>query len=324
VKFWHKRAKQLARCVIAIGILCLITPVLAAAAIRPPITAIAVTPNKAAVVVGSQSGVEVRSWPSLEQVTTLPTELANIHDLAFSPDGKILAVGGGHPAVEGGVELFRWPAKELIRRVNPHDDAVYAVSWRPDGKELMLASGDNRLSVVAVSMESATRYLEGHSRAVLTVAYLPEGAGALSGGVDQTIRVWELPLGTTQRTLANHTQSVNDLKVRPSDQSQSLPMVASASEDRTVRFWQPTIGRLVRFARLDSQPLALAWDHNGQILWAACRDGRLRAIDPENAVVVQDLPAIDGLAYAVAISPDGGLLVGGSNGQLERIVVRAK
>jgi WD40 repeat protein len=251
----------------------------------------------------------------------LPTELANVHDLAFSPDGKVLAVGGGHPAVEGGVELYRWPEKELIRRVNPHDDVVYAVAWRPDGREVILASGDHRLSVVGVSLDTSARYLEGHSRAVLTVAYLPNDASSLSGGVDGTIRVWDISRGATLRTLANHTRTVTDLKVRPSDDSQPNSMIVSAGEDRTVRFWQPTIGRLVRFARLDSPALALAWSHDGQLVWAACRDGRVRAVDPSGAAVVKELPAVDGVAYAIAIAPGENLLVGGSDGQLRRIAV---
>jgi WD40 repeat protein len=324
--YWRKamaKREKISQRLVATGVWWFIGLAQATAATLPPITAIAVTPDKAAVVVGSQSGVEVRSWPSLVRVAELPTELANVHDLAFSPDGKVLAVGGGHPAVEGGVELYRWPEKELIRRVNPHDDAVYAVSWRPDGKELTLASGDHRLSVVAVSTEPATRYLDGHSRAVLAVAHLPNGTGAVSGGVDQTIRVWQLSLGTTQRTLANHTRDVTDLEVRPSGGSQAIPEVASASEDRTVRFWQPTIGRLVRFARLESPPLALAWSHDGQVVWAACRDGRVRGVDPETTAVVKEVAAVDGVAYAIAIAPDENLLVGGSDGQLRRVAVKS-
>jgi WD40 repeat protein len=323
VKAWLDDFKLPSRC-IAVAVWCLIVSANAAAETLPPITAIAVTPDKTAVVVGSQAGVEVRSWPSLERLAALPTELANVHDLLFSPDGKTLVVVGGHPAVEGGVELYRWPEQELLHRATPHDDVVYAVAWRQDGQELALVSGDNRVSVLTVEKEPAARHLEGHSRAILAVAYLPDDGGLLSGGVDHSIRLWDIAKRTTQRTLANHTRTVNDLKLRPNANSRSLPLLASAGEDRTVRFWQPTIGRLVRFARLDSPPSALVWETHGQVLWAACRDGRVRAIDPETAAVVKDLPAIHGVAYAVAIAPDENLLVAGSNGQLRHVVVRSQ
>jgi WD40 repeat protein len=249
----------------------------------------------------------------------LPTELSNIHDVEFSPDGKQLVASGGQPAAEGIVELYAWPSRELIRRASPHDDVIYAIAWRPDGQELSLASGDRQISLMSVAATAHVRYLEGHSRAVLAVAYLHGDVELLTGGIDQSIRCWDVPAGTTRRTLTNHTRAVHDLKVRPTTDSQSLPLVASAGADRTVRFWQPTIGRLVRFARLESEPLAIVWSLDGRRLWAACRDGHVRAIDPESATVTNDLPAIEGVAYALCAAPDGSILVGGNDGQFLRI-----
>jgi WD40 repeat protein len=276
-------------------------------------------PENNAVVVGSQAGVEVRTWPEFERIATLTTELVNVHDLAFSPDAKLLAVAGGEPGAEGTVELYRWPERKLVRRASVHDDVIYAAAWRGDGKELALASGDQRVGLLPLAVDSSPRYLEGHSRAVLTVTFLGGDRDLLSGGLDASIRLWDTSAGATRRTLTNHTRAVNDLKVCPNIATSALPMIATASDDRSVRFWQPTIGRLVRFARLESAPLALAWSSDGSLLSAACRDGHVREIDPASAAVTRDLPAIDGVAYALALAPDGSMLVGGSNGQL-RIV----
>lgn len=302
--------------VVLVGTLFL-APLVRAAA--PPITAIAFTPDHSAVVIGSQAGLKVRSWPALEPVETLPTELTNIHDLTFSPDGKTLVVVGGIPAEYGTVELFRWPDRELIRRFSPHDDLIYAVDWRSNSQAFALASGDQRMSLHAIASTESKQMLEGHSRGVLAVALLPDGK-VLTAGVDATIRLWDTNDGTSLRTFTNHTRPINDLKRRPTNDSNALPMVASCSDDRTVRFWQPTIGRLVRFARLDSTPLAIAWTGDGRMLWAACRDGRVRAVNPENAAVEHDLPAIDGPAYSLAVASDGSLVVAGSNGQFRRVV----
>ena len=66
--------------------------------------------------------------------------------------------------------------------------------------------------------------------------------------MDQSLRVWDQSSGAIVRVLDNHTDEVRDLAPRP--RGEGLPMIASAAADRTVRLWQPTIGRLVRFARL--------------------------------------------------------------------------
>src|SRR5262245_19204161 len=79
------------------------------ASAAPPVTALALTPDGKSVVVGSQAGLEVRTWPELERVRTLATELPHVHDLVFAPDGKTLAAVGGAPAQSGMVELYRWP-----------------------------------------------------------------------------------------------------------------------------------------------------------------------------------------------------------------------
>jgi WD40 repeat protein len=284
-----------------------------------PITAVVFTPDGKEVVAGSQAGLEVRSWPALERIATIPTELVDIHDLAFSPDTTTLAVAGGQPGVEGTVEFFAWPQRELVRRVSPHDDVVYGISWRSDGKELALASADGRVGLLNFPVESTARYLEGHSRAVLAATFLDKDRGLLSAGVDTSLRQWEVPRRTARRVLSNHTGAINDLKIRPNSASDSEAIVASASDDRTVRFWQPSVGRLMRFARLESAALALAWPADGSVVWAACKDGRLRGIDPMDASVRSDLGAISGIAYSVAVAPDGRILVAGSNGQLKII-----
>ena len=88
----------------------------------------------------------------------------------------------------------------------------------------------------------------------------------------------------------------------------------------TVRLWQPTIGRMVRFTRVDAAPLAICWLPNGTQLVVSCTDGHVRWIDPDDARIIKNQPALDGWAYAIAAHPtDGSLAVGGRNGQLVRL-----
>src|SRR5207249_3895078 len=99
-------------------------------AAKPPVTALAFAPDGKSVLVGSQAGLEQRSWPTLDHVRTLPTALAHVHDLAFAPDGKSLAAVGGAPAKKGTIELYSWPEGKLSRSASTGKDLLLAVDWR--------------------------------------------------------------------------------------------------------------------------------------------------------------------------------------------------
>ncbi len=297
-------------------------PLPAAPAESPPVTAVAFAPDGKSVVVGSQSGVEVLSWPDLKPVRKLGGKLPHVHDLAFSPKGDVLAAAGGAPAEEGAVEFFAWPRGDLLRREPAHADVVHAVTWSADGRLWATASADRTCRVHDAATAKLIRAFEGHSRPVLALCFTPDGKHVVSAGVDQSLRVWDARTGREVRALENHTGPVHALAVRPAPAGEAPPTVASASADRTVRLWQPTTGRMVRFARLPSAPLCLAWTADGTRLLAGCADGRLRGIDPDTAEVCVDEAGLDGRPHALAVSPRGdAVLLGGENGRLRRLAL---
>ena len=160
--------------------------------------------------------------------------------------------------------------------------------------------------------------------AVLAVVFLPGDKQLVTAGVDETLRIWDAGSGKPERILSNHTRPVNGLAVRPTTDPSAPPLVASVSDDRTVRLWQPTLGRMVRFARLPSEPRAVAWTTDGASILAACKDGQLRVIDPETVEVRTTFPAVEGVAYSLAVAPDGSVLIGGQGGQVKRLQISTR
>jgi WD40 repeat protein len=293
----------------------------ATSAAEPPVTAIAFAPDGRFVVVGSQAGLTVHRWPDLKQHKKLDTKIVNVHDLAFSPNGRSLAVAGGTPSEAGFVEVFAWPNGNSSSLFKGHEDSVLAVAWK-NNSTFATVSLDHEVAVWDVKTQKRVQRLKGHSRGVSDVCFLRTGNLLVSGSLDQNLRVWNTKSEEMIRTLNNHTKEIHQLALRPV--ATGLPMIASVSGDRTVRFWQPTIGRMVRFAQLNSIPLAVVWLRDGSHVAVAATDGHVRLIDPDTVEILQDIPAVDGWAYSLGVHPtDGSLLVGGRNGQLKRIVLEA-
>jgi WD40 repeat protein len=286
----------------------------------PPITAAAFTPDGKLVLLGSQDGIEVRSWPELKPDSPLKSDLSHVHDLAFAPDGKTFLAAGGSPAEVGSVEVFDWVTKKRRHRIELGKDLVYKVAWSPDGSRWAAACADGLCRVVvAESGKEEVRYA-GHSRAVLAVAFLPDGKTIASAGVDQTVQVWEAKTGKPIRTLDNHVAAVNDLAVRPNGEMETPSTIASVSDDRTVRLWHTTTGRLLRFAKLDSPPRAVVWTNDGSRVVVACADGSLRKLDPDTLELVGEKANLGGRAYTLVPNIDGkSFLLAGESGRVKKV-----
>ena len=293
-------------------------------AAEPPITSLIFAPTGNAVIAGSQSFMTVHEWPSLKIKRKVPTSLVLIQSLAFSPDGQKLAVAGGTPSETGVVEIRSWPEGDLLAVHEGHEDTVQSVAWIDD-KTFVTGALDHEIGIWGVGLEKPIRHLRGHSKGVTAIQVIDGGSLIVSGALDQNIRVWKVKTGELVRTLNNHTRQVNELKTQPLEQGQDsgvrrLPMIASVSNDRTVRLWQPTIGRLVRFCRIDALPLALTWGPQGEWLAVACDDGHVLGINPDTMEVAARVSVNDAWLYAIATHPtDRSLAVGSRQQGLQRL-----
>lgn len=305
--------------IVATLLLLLPTAITAIAADAPPITAATFSSDGKQVLLGSQQGVEIRSWPELKTASGPKTDLLHVHDLCFSPDGQMLLVAGGSPGEGGTVEIWDWPKRERLNRAELHSDVVYRAAWFPSGKEFVTASADGTCRIVTLEKLETRLTYSGHSRPVLSTSFSGDGKYIASVGVDQTLQFWDASSGELVRKFDNHLATINDVAVKTTTVEKPL-VVATASEDRTVRFWQPTIGRLMRFARLPSAPRCIVWTPDGSHLLAGCNDGRVQTIDPDTAEVLSETPLLQGRVHVIALTQVGSAgIAAGENGQVQSI-----
>jgi len=181
--------------------------------------------------------------------------------VAFSPDGKTLAVG----TASSGIRLWDTATgKVLPGEFKDHLNSFMALSFSPDGK--MLAVGgypnaggfDSRVHLLEVATGKELQTLRGHSNCVRAVAFSPNGRWLASGGFDQTVRLWEIHarLASPCHEFRGHTAEIASLAFSPDGQR-----LASGSHDSTALIWDVTglTGGQTRTARLNPKALTACW-----------------------------------------------------------------
>ncbi|KAJ5819444.1 hypothetical protein N7474_005035 [Penicillium riverlandense] len=97
-------------------------------------------------------------------------------------------------------------------------------------------------------------------------------------------------------------------------------LLASGSNDKTVRLWDPATGALQQTLEGHSDSVrAVAFSPDGRLLASGSGDKTVRLWDPATGALQQTLEGHSGWVWAVAFSPDGRLLASGSRDKTVRL-----
>ncbi|MGH7495081.1 MAG: caspase family protein [bacterium] len=164
-----------------------------------------------------------------QQLWCSPGILSDINDIAFSPDGKLLAIAGN----DGTVRLGDMQTGVEHHALHGHNHSVMAVAFSPDGRWLASASLDSTIRLWEVTSASHVQTIVGTRGGVLSLAFSPDGKWLASAAGDSVIRIWNFLKGQPGSIIRN--QSMGALqRVAYSPDGRYL---ASASADQTVRVW---------------------------------------------------------------------------------------
>lgn len=163
--------------------------------------------------------------------------------VAFSPDGKCLATGGGDKEIQIWDVFTSTPAVDPLKG---HKHWVQVLSWSPDGAQLASGSRDGGLFLWKhkdYTGFSGTN-LKGHSNYLSHVAWEPVHVNEacdrfVSASKDTSLRVWKSGAGL-QFTLSAHQACVTCVKWGGQGR------IYSSSQDKTVIVWDATNGSPVQ------------------------------------------------------------------------------
>jgi dipeptidyl aminopeptidase/acylaminoacyl peptidase len=204
------------------------------------------------------------------QVATAKQQAAPITALAFSQDGKQLAVAAG-----GRVELRRSPNGRARKTLAGLPGKVNAVHFSPDGKQLVAAGGipglNGAASLWEVRSGKRVREFAGHRDTLFDAEFSPDGSLLATAGYDRAIRLWQVADGKLLRTIAGHNGAVFDLAF-----DLSGTVLASASADQTVKLWRVADGlRLDTLNQPQGELNAVIFTPDGRHILAAGADKRI-------------------------------------------------
>jgi WD40 repeat protein len=263
------------------------------------------------------SGV-VKVWDASAgtEVQTIPAHPIAVKALAYSADGKRLATGGQDAVVK----VFDATTGKEERQFFGHSGPITGVAFSADGNRLASSSFDQTAKVWRLDVPDDANFpgahepvtFKEHKLPVLGVAFNDENGGHLlasvggepgspSGGGE--VKVWNSFGGGEEFSLKGHTRGVRAVAYR----SDGAALV-TASDDGTVRVWDA--GQRAGAQRMFGRFVAVSPD--GRRIATAGTDQAVRVWDVRTGKQLLIIQGHAGPVQAVAFSPDGTKLVGGT------------
>jgi RNA polymerase sigma factor (sigma-70 family) len=284
-------------------------------------------------------GGEIKLWDG-----TTGKELATFNRakgavLAYSRDGKTLAVAGGfekhrYPVpvsaygkpigAAGGwrITLLDVATGEEMGALRGGDSLVRSVAYSPDGRTLALAFGAGMIQLLDVATGKARAALEGQTHRANSVVFSPDGKTLAAGNGDGTIQLWNATTGKELALLRGLRGPVNSVVFSPDGKTLASGSGALLDPARPwdrrdageVRLWDVATGTEKSTLKGHTVPvLSVAYSPDGKTLASSSHDNTIKLWDATTGKELATLKGHTAWVIVVVFGRDGKTLASGSH-----------
>jgi WD40 repeat protein len=246
----------------------------------------------------------VRQWQGTGALLrTLQKHTKPLWSVSISPDGKTIASGGNDTSIN----LWQQDG-QLLNTLQGHQRTIYSVSFSPDNKWIISASSDGIVNFWERNTGRLLKTFTGDQQALNGAVMNHEGILLATFGSshnDHHINLWKIDRNLhilPHAQLKAHTQNIWVVSFHG-----QLPILASASDDGSIKLWDTKSGKLIRSID-NAHPngvLALAFLPDGKTIASAGKDRRLNLWDIDTGANRLSLEVADSWIYGIAVHPNG-------------------
>ena len=253
------------------------------------------------------------------QVPTEPptyTQAPVITAISYSPDGKLLAVGGYKEIL-----LHNTDSSGIAARLLGISDRIHSLHFTPDGKRLVAVGGTparfGEVQVWDVAARKLERSIKSTDDTLFGGALSPDGARVVFGCADKTVRMVEIATGKELFKAGHHEDWVLDavfgidgkrIVSVGRDRAAKLADAADGAFLENVNFLRDLLLTVVRHPRRDY--VLIGGADRVPFLYTMNRPRALKIAD--DSTLIRKFDEQDGVILSLAFNPDGSrIAVGG-------------
>jgi WD40 repeat protein len=266
-------------------------------------TSVAFSPDGHFLVAASLDGtILIMDAADRRRVRKLSTQIGLVHSIAFSPDGRRLALGIWQrweaPPASGEIAILDTHTWEIQSRHKLDTVGVLSVAFNRQGT-LLAAAADHSTKVLEVSTGKVL-WKAPHACLVTAVSFAPEHELAVADA-DGVVTLCEALTGRTIRRLKAHECRIFSIQFSPNG-----GLLASAGADGEIHLWDTTDWHdLPRPRGHLGGTHGLAFSPDSRCLVSGGNDGAVRIWDCGAAAELFSLSGHRDTIDTVAICPDG-------------------